>query len=150
MKHVTLIVLIITLSFCAHCDKTAQAQDDLIRVHIGGIPLDVEVAATPETRNRGLMYRTSMPENQGMLFVFPDEKQRTFWMKNCLMPIDVGFFDARPFLLNVQQMQPDDGQGRWSSAGAAKYAVETNKDWWQKNYIRRGAELELPHPIQGI
>lgn len=119
-------------------------------IHVGDIPLNVEIAATPEIRQRGLMYRKNLPSNEGMLFVFPKSSLQSFWMKNTLIPLDVGFFDDQGFLLEVLTMEPDDGKKIHNSAEPAKYALEVNKGWFRKNNLRRYAKLKLEADVRGL
>jgi len=119
-------------------------------VYIGSSKLIVEIAATPETRERGLMYRGSLDPDHGMLFVFRKADVQTFWMKNTLIPLDIGFFDDQGFLILTHSMDVDDGKKRYSSMEPALYAVETSKGWFEKHHIRKYAELKLPYPIQGL
>ena len=64
------------------------------RVTVGGIPVSVEIADTRALRERGLMNRDSLPADYGMLFVYPDELIRSFWMRNTVIPLDIAFFAA--------------------------------------------------------
>jgi len=66
----------------------------------------VEIARTDPERERGLMYRTHMPADHGMLFVFSDAQLRYFWMKNTLIPLDIIFFDAHKRLVNISANTP--------------------------------------------
>ncbi|EHQ07857.1 DUF192 domain-containing protein [Leptonema illini] len=120
-----------------------------IEIEIGGIPARVEVVRTKEERQQGLMHRTSLGKDEGMLFVFPEEKIQSFWMKNTLVPLDVAFFDSQGFLVDVQRMDPDDGARIYSSSSPALYAIEMNAGWFAEKDLRRFARLKLPHPIVG-
>ena len=60
----------------------------------GSVRIRLELALTPEAQERGLMYRSSLPEDQGMLFVFPADADHSFWMKNTLIPLDLLFIAA--------------------------------------------------------
>lgn len=124
-------------------------------IRIGDQPLIVEVAATPETRERGLMYRGRLAEDEGMIFIFAVEEPLVFWMKNTLIPLDVGFFDASGRLVNYRTMKPDpegtadSDRALYSSSGPALYAVETPAGWFERNRIGRDARLELPENLRG-
>ena len=72
----------------------SPAPPETIRVSCRGRTLEVEVAAEPEARARGLMFRRSLPENGGMLFVAPGRESATFWMKNTFIPLDIIWLDS--------------------------------------------------------
>ena len=119
-----------------------------ITVEIGDVVAHVEVAKTVSERQKGLMHRTSLGPDQGMLFVFETEKTQSFWMKNTLIPLDVGFFDSDGFLVDIQQMIPDDGRRMYVSTAPAKYAIEMPANWFAVNNVRRFARLKLPQPVE--
>jgi uncharacterized membrane protein (UPF0127 family) len=68
--------------------------------------IDVEVADTPELRQLGLMHRESLDEEAGMVFVFFEEQQGGFWMKNTLIPLSIAFFDGQGEILKILDMEP--------------------------------------------
>jgi uncharacterized protein len=109
----------------------------------------VEIADDEMKREQGLMFRKSMPENEGMLFVFDSPAPRSFWMKNCLMPIDVAYIDAQGKIVNIVQMPvspsgvSDNDLPTYPSTAPAKYALETAKDWFQKRGIKSGASVKF-------
>src|SRR5574337_1112000 len=85
---------------------TLAAAPTTERLALAGHRFTVEIAATDATRERGLMFRTHLAANHGMLFVFPDAQTRYFWMKNTLIPLDIIFFDAHQRLINVAADTP--------------------------------------------
>jgi len=100
--------------------------------------IQAEVANTPETRIRGLMYRKSMPANRGMLFVFPDRARQCFWMKNTLIPLSIAFLDDRGAIVNIADMQPR-SEDQHCSEQPVRYALEMNQGWFAGKRIRPGA-----------
>ena len=127
----------------------AYSQDalSLQRVQVGHKTIQVEVADTAETRARGLMYRKSLPKDQGMLFVFPSSEPLSFWMKNTYIPLSIGFFNSKKELLQVQEMQPEsillkEPRRTYKSRLPAKYALEMNKGWFSKNKIKPGVKFK--------
>ncbi|MDQ3987139.1 MAG: DUF192 domain-containing protein [Actinomycetota bacterium] len=68
--------------------------------------VDVEVADSPEERARGLMYRESLPEDAGMLFVFFERSTSGFWMKNTKIPLSIAFFDQQGKIMSILDMEP--------------------------------------------
>ncbi len=96
---------------------------------VGRIPLDVALALTPQQQAQGLMNVTDLPEGAGMLFVFPEEKMGSFWMKDTLIPLDIAFFDANRRLVGALTMVPctSDPCATYSPGAAFKFAVEANE-----------------------
>src|SRR5215212_5947961 len=82
-----------------------------VTVEIGGKPFTLEVAANDDDRQRGLMYRKSMPGDRGMLFVFPSERPLSFWMRNTLIPLDILYLDRFGKVVSVAQMKALDETG---------------------------------------
>jgi len=115
-------------------------------VELKGQRFDVEIADTEPARERGLMFRESMPPDHGMLFLFDDSTERTFWMKNCRMPLDILYFDEKYKLVSVQQRVPacrSDPCPVYPSAGAAKYVLELNAGTTDKLGVKPGDALKV-------
>ncbi|MDR7545042.1 MAG: DUF192 domain-containing protein [Armatimonadota bacterium] len=110
--------------------------------------LDVEIARSAEARARGLMHRTALPENAGMLFIFEADGRWGFWMKNTLIPLSVGFIDRTWRLLEVLDMHvaPDPANGPfeiYEPRQAYRYALEVNQGLFARRGIAPGARLQL-------
>ena len=104
---------------------------------IGDNKLIVEVAATPQTRETGLMNRFSLQQDHGMLFVFEVPQPLAFWMKNTYIPLSIAFVDRNGRILNIEDMRPQDESTHWSN-GLALYAIEMRQGWFAKNGIAPG------------
>jgi len=121
-----------------------------LRVYQNGLraTLQVEIVASIETRSRGLMFRKSLPEDAGMLFVFEVDGRWGFWMKNTLIPLSIGFIDSRWRLLEVMDMQvaPDPSNGPFTiyePSSPYRYALEVNQGYFKRKGIAPGARTEL-------
>ena len=132
------------------CDDLKTQEGKTFKIAIGPYPLRVELAATPEARERGLMYRTQLRKDEGMLFIFPYPRRAAFWMKNTLIPLDIGYFSPESLLLEYMSMQPDDGKKTYPSSDLILYAVETNIGWFKQRQISKGAKLYLPRKMKGL
>lgn len=110
---------------------------------INGILLNLEIAQTPEQIQQGLMFRDSLEENCGMIFIFNDKKQRSFWMKNTKIPLSIAYTDASGKIINIEDMHPYSNR-QTLSLGPATCAIEMNQGWFQKNGIMPG------HTIKGL
>ena len=123
------------------------------KIKVGNQSVTVEIADTPETRERGLMYRKSMPSQNGMLFVFETAQPMAFWMKNTLIPLSIGYFDEHRKLISTFEMSPgvvgELQPKTYPSNGNAQYALEMNKGWFAKHKIAIGAELSYPAKSPG-
>jgi len=92
-------------------------------VIFGNDTITAEIADTPQTRERGLMFRDELPEDEGMLFVFEGEAIRSFWMQNTFIPLDIAFIDRTLAIVDIRQMQPQT-EVLHTSAAPAMYALE--------------------------
>ncbi len=137
-----LILKLILFFFYTNCLNTQTKY----KIYIDSYEITVELAITPEERQKGLMYRKSLGENEGMLFVFPQKDKQSFWMKNTYIPLDIGFFDEDGYLLEVYSMTPN-SEEIIQSTEPAKYALEMNQGWYRKKQIKRFSKLKLTKEI---
>ena len=96
----------------------------------------VEIAKTQRQRQKGLQSRAVLDQNRGMLFVFKEEALHTFWMKDTFIPLDIAFIDSNHKIVDIQQMIPLDTRILYRPAKPAKYALEVNAGWMEKNNIQ--------------
>jgi uncharacterized membrane protein (UPF0127 family) len=111
-------------------------------VIFGADTVVAEVAKTDAERERGLMYRQDVPAGTGMIFVFTDVAERSFWMENTYVPLDVAFFDPNLTVVDIQQMEPETTTYHDSKA-PAMYALEVPKGWFAAHKIGVGAHAKL-------
>jgi len=105
------------------------------------VPVQVEIADTDAERRTGLMGRSALAEDAGMLFVFDREQPLSFWMKNTLIPLSVAYIDEGGTIVDIQDMQPLDETSH-PSAAPAKYALEANQGFFEAHGINVGDRLE--------
>ncbi len=113
----------------------------VIELDLAGHKLEVEVAATPETRNLGLMHRRMLPENRGMLFVFPAPSIYSMWMANTHIPLSVAYLDAQGRVINIRDMPPLT-HSSFAAGDDALYAIEVNQGWFAKRGIGPGTVVK--------
>jgi uncharacterized membrane protein (UPF0127 family) len=130
------------------------------RVVIGGHPFELEVSADPASRELGLMHRTSIDEHGGMLFIFPDSgvQVQGFWMKNCLVDMDILYLDPRGKITAMHRMkaQPLRAAGEteaayearirehsYSSGYPAQFAIELKSGWLDQLNLKVEDQLPL-------
>jgi len=112
-----------------------------IPLRIGDQLLQVEIAATPAQRAQGLMGRTSLGPNEGMLFVFPGDDVRCLWMRDTPSALAAAFVSARGEILTLAEMQPQTDT-RHCSRAPARYALETAAGWFSQRGIAVGAKIQ--------
>ena len=103
---------------------------------------EIEIVSKYEDRKKGLMYRTSIPNNYGMLFVWPYEGQQCMWMKNTYVPLSVAYMDIRGKIIEIYDMVPF-SKDSVCSTKAAKYALEVNSGWFEEKDINIGDSIEV-------
>ncbi|HZF83926.1 MAG TPA: DUF192 domain-containing protein [Burkholderiaceae bacterium] len=122
-----------------------QPQMDLERVRIsaGMYQIDAQVAATPEQRQTGLMFRKEMPQSEGMVFVFEQPSPQCFWMKNTLIPLSAAFVADDGRIVNIEDMKPQTTDNHCSTE-PVRYVLEMNQGWFAKKNIKKGFKLGGP------
>jgi uncharacterized membrane protein (UPF0127 family) len=110
---------------------------------IAEVPIKIEVAATPEERAKGLMFRESMSTNEGMLFIFEEGTSQRFWMKNTRIPLDIGYLSSSGVLLEIHKAKPHDTSGVPSRSNDIKFVLELNEGAYKKLGISIGSKVSL-------
>lgn len=121
-------------------------------VEVGGARYAVEVAADDAARQRGLMFRDSMPEDAGMLFIHDREEPLAYWMKNTRIALDILYFDAQRRLVSQQRDVPPCSAGNacpsYPSRRPALYVLELNAGQAAKLQLQDGAEMRFSPALQ--
>jgi uncharacterized protein len=122
-----------------------RAQLDLPRVelHIGMHRIDTQVAAQPDERSIGLMFRKDMPQHEGMIFIFEQAHVQCFWMKNTLLPLTAAFVDDSGTIVNLVDMKPQTTDSHCSQK-PVRFVLEMNQGWFARKGIKAGARLSGP------
>jgi uncharacterized protein len=143
MQRVARPVLGLVLFVLAACSDAQSGAFGLrtVDLNVGGTPLKVEVADTQESLANGLMYRSALPDGQGMLFVLGPPRQASFWMKNTKIPLSIGYINGNAILLEEHDMQPFDERTIRSASTEICYALEVNQGWFQKHHVDPGAKI---------
>jgi len=119
----------------------AQNAMPVMELSAGFHRIEAEVAANDQNRQVGLMNRTAMPPQRGMLFVFPKENTHCMWMRNTLIPLSVAFIDADGYIINIENMQPQTEDNHCAKV-PARYALEMNLGWFAQRGIKPGVKLK--------
>ena len=113
----------------------------MTRLSAGMHVLNVEVARSPQEHSIGLMFRKSMPTNDGMLFIFERPGQQCFWMKNTLLPLSVAFISDDGSIANIDEMEPQTLDSHCSTK-EVRYVLEMNSGWFAKRGIKAGTKIQ--------
>jgi uncharacterized membrane protein (UPF0127 family) len=149
MTHVrrgaTLAAIVVFVSLLSGCEseKARPNAPPTINMKLGQANFRIEVANDNDTREFGLMKRDSMGPDHGMIFVFPDEKPRAFWMKNTRFNLDIAFIDHTGTVVSIKQMRAYDLTSVPSDA-PAKYAIELNLGTAQTVGLKVGDHVNIP------
>jgi uncharacterized membrane protein (UPF0127 family) len=115
-----------------------------ITMKIGSDTFNLEVAANEHDRAQGLMYRQSMPLDHGMIFVFSNEQERVFWMRNTLIPLDIIYVNAGGRVVSIKQGVPLQEEPTIPSEAPMKWAIELNEGVAGATGLTVGNKLNIP------
>ena len=114
-----------------------------IRLNAGIHNIDAQLAQTPQQREIGLMFRASMPANEGMLFTFERASRQCFWMKNTLIPLDMIFITRELVVAGVVENATPETDTLRSVGVASSYVLEVNGGWAAKHGVRAGTVVRF-------
>jgi uncharacterized membrane protein (UPF0127 family) len=102
--------------------------------------IQAEVASTQQARQIGLMNRTSMPTDSGMLFIFDQKATHCFWMSNTKIPLAIAFIADDGKIVNIEEMQAETLNNHCPKA-PVRYALEMNRQWFSQRAIGPGGVI---------
>ena len=137
LRHSVVLSVLVLLFFLVSCYSQP-------RVKFGDTVISVEVARTPDERAKGLMFRESLAENAGMLFVFEKEEPLTFWMKNTTIPLDMVFIAENGTITSISRASPCTAEPCQLYQGIARTVLEMNIDFTARHGIKQGDFVTLP------
>ena len=119
-----------------------SARVALTRTTGAALTIDVELADTPVRRSRGLMFRTVLAADDGMLFVWPSVTSGGFWMQNTFVPLSIAFIDSDGVIIDIQDMEPETTTLHHPPS-PYRWALEVNQGWFAARGIAVGQRVEL-------
>ena len=113
----------------------------VVQLKIANSSLFAEVADTPQTSTNGLMFRDSLPDDHGMLFVFEKPETASFWMRNTKIPLSIAYIDSTGKILEIKTLKPLDETPVASTSSDVAFALEVNEGWFIRNGVSTGAKI---------
>lgn len=117
--------------------------DDRFAIKVGDRTVSMQIAALPPELQKGLMFRKTMGEDEGMLFVFTAPQPQGFYMRNTTLPLDIGYFDASGELKEIYPLYPLDERTVKSRSRHIQFCLEMNQGWFARSGVKPGAKLDL-------
>ena len=139
--HYFLSSTLLVASWGVQAQDSPQLNLERVKLTSGMHRIDAQVAATPEQRQIGLMFRKDMPQHEGMVFTFDQPGKQCFWMKNTLIPLSAAFVSDDGTIVNIEDMKPL-ALDPHCSLQPVRYVLEMNKGWFVKKGIKAGSKLQ--------
>ncbi|MEO6567896.1 MAG: DUF192 domain-containing protein [Opitutaceae bacterium] len=150
-RGVSLMVLVASCaSVVTGCGDEAAAPTTAVKsvadyfdISVGGKLVRMQLAVGTDEMQRGLMERTTLGRDEGMLFVYNRPQSMSFWMRNTPTPLDIGFFDRSGILQEIYPLHPFDEMAVRSRSSNLQLALEMNQRWYHENAVKPGASIDL-------
>jgi len=137
---VALAIVLLAASAC----REANADTVVVRPHAGKpIEVTVEVAATPQARELGLMYRDRLAPDAGMLFVFPRSEPQSFWMKNTRISLDIVFIADDGRIVRIHRKTEPFSERGLPSGEPVRYVLEVEGGFSERAGLTEGDRVDL-------
>jgi uncharacterized protein len=119
----------------------AQPRLVTMKLYLGAKELTAELALDDASRMAGMMFRTNMPSNEGMLFVFPGPHRTGFWMKNTPLPLSAAYIDPDGIIQELHDFQPFNTNSVLAAKPNIQYVLEVNQGWFKEAGISVGTKI---------
>lgn len=111
-------------------------------IQVGGARVVAEIAKTEVERERGLMFRSSLDDGKGMIFVFDRDEQLAFWMKNTLIPLSLAYISSDGTIRQIVELEPQ-SLAAVQAERSVRYALEVPRGWFERAGVRVGDKVDL-------
>ena len=111
-----------------------------LALQVDDVPLRVEVADEPREREHGMMYRESLSDGQGMLFVYRDAARRVFWMRDTHVPLDAAFVTADGRIDEIAPLEPL-SEVHVTSRRPVRFVLEVPRGWFAQHGLGTGSRI---------
>ncbi len=119
----------------------AQPRLQTIKLWVGPAEMISELALTPREQQTGMMFRTNMAENEGMLFPFAQPERASFWMMNTVLPLSAAYISPAGEILEIHDLKPNDTNEVVAATYNILYVLETPQGWFTRNHVSTGAVI---------
>jgi hypothetical protein len=116
----------------------AQPKLQTMKLWLGAEEMTAELALTGLQMQTGMMFRTNLAENAGMLFVFPMPHRASFWMKNCPLPLSAAYIDPEGVILEIHDLQSYNTNSVEAASDRVQFVLETNQRWFGRHHVTPG------------
>jgi uncharacterized protein len=123
----------------------AQPKLQTMKLWLGAEEIEAELALTGVQQQTGMMFRTNMAENAGMLFVLPMPQQAAFWMMNCPLPLSAAYIDTEGVILEIHDLQPHDTNSVAAASDRVQFVLETPQGWFGRHHVTTGMLVRTEH-----
>ncbi|MBI1851472.1 MAG: DUF192 domain-containing protein [Planctomycetes bacterium] len=133
--------------------SAAPAAPGVATIRVGNRDVEVELAYRVSDRARGLMDRRELPQDHGMLFVYPDDKEQSYYTPNMILPLTIAFIDKDGKITDLVDTDPesDEGLGGFAySSSPARYALAMIQSWFAGHNIKEGDAVEIPEFVRKL
>jgi uncharacterized protein len=139
------IFLALALSSCASKDAVTDSPNPRLKtatIQVGGASVIAEIARTETERQRGLMFRKSLDEGKGMLFIFDKDERLAFWMKNTILPLSIAYIASDGTIRQILDLEPQ-SLAAVQAERSVRYALEMPRGWFDRAGVHAGDKVEL-------
>jgi uncharacterized protein len=158
MRSLLLAMLLAAAAGCAKSVETTpaalsdpglptQAQPRLqtMKIYVGTEEMVAELALTPDQQRTGMMFRTNMAENAGMLFPLAYTQRASFWMKNCPLPLSAAYIDPEGIIQEIHEFQRYNTNSVVAASDNVRFVLEAPQGWFQRHHIGPGVAIATEH-----